>query len=457
MITGMDTMDELVIEGGAPLVGRTAVSGAKNVVTKLMVASMLTKEACTFSNVPNIGDSRLTQAICEAMGAKFTPQGLHGLCAQTTEFKGSEVPAAHAGANRLAIMLLGPLLHRTGRAIIPVVAGGDRIGKRPVDFHLEGYRKMGAEVEVRYHAYHVQADRLRGCEIELPYPSVTTTENLLMAAVMAKGRTCIRNAAIEPEVMDLVMFLQKMGAIIEYDVDRTLLVEGVESLSGTCHEIMPDRIVAASLGAAAIASGGDVFVENARQSDMTIFLNALRRIGGKFDVASDGIRFYRNGPLKAITLETNVHPGFMTDWQPPFVILLTQASGMSVVHETVFEDRFGYVKELQKMGADVALYDTCLGRLPCRFATSNYKHSCVIKGPAVLHGQNMTVPDLRAGFTYLIAAVLAKGRSVLSGVSHLDRGYEDIDGCLRRLGANIQRVTTRYASDAAPINIAAQP
>ncbi len=446
MITGMDAMDELVVEGGSPLKGSVKIRGAKNVVTKLMVASMLTDEPCQFTNVPSIGDGRLTQAICQAMGMRCRQDSEHSLQVQTSDIIRNDVPAEYAGSNRLAIMLLGPLLHRKGRAVVPSASGGDRIGPRPVNFHLEGYRKMGAQVDVREQAYLVRAQRLRGAEIILPYPSVTTTENLLIAAVLAEGKTFIRNAAIEPEVMDLIMFLQKMGAIIDYNVDRTLVVEGVDSLGGANHEIMPDRIVAASLGAAAIATCGDVFVEGARQADMSTFLNALRRIGGGFEVQPDGIRFFHKGPMKSITLETNVHPGFMTDWQPPFVILLTQAAGISVVHETVFEDRFGYVKELCRMGADVGLYDTCLGRQPCRFATSNYKHSCVIKGPTRLHGANVTIPDLRAGFTYLIAAILAKGRSVIEGVHHLDRGYERIDSMLCSLGANIIRVRGGYAS-----------
>jgi UDP-N-acetylglucosamine 1-carboxyvinyltransferase len=239
--------------------------------------------------------------------------------------------------------------------------------------------------------------------------------------------------------MDLVMVLQKMGAIIDYQVDRTFTIEGVARLSGACHELMPDRIVAASLGAAAVASGGDVFVRGARQADLVTFLNTLRRVGGRFDVASDGIRFYRQGPLRAITLETSVHPGFMTDWQPPFVILLTQAEGISAVHETVFEDRFGYVSQLQKMGADIGLYDTCLGGLPCRFATSSYRHSCVVKGSTTLHGADITIPDLRAGFSYLIAALVAKGRSTIHGIEHVERGYEDIEDSLKGLGAGIQR------------------
>lgn len=431
-------MHTWIIEGGSPLRGEVKVSGAKNSITKLMVMSMLTSEPCLFENAPRIGDSLITQEICEALGARFSEPGDHVLHIETPEIIRSDVPQELGTRNRLAIMMLAPLLHRTGEAIIPVAAGGDRIGPRPVDFHLEGYRKMGAHVEIRGDAYHVTCDRLIGAEIELPFPSVTTTENLLLAATLAKGRTFIRNAAIEPEIMDMMMCLQKMGAIIDYSADRTLVIEGVESLSGTTHTLMPDRIVAASLACAAVATRGDVFVSGARQADMITFLNTLRRVGGKFEVQDDGIRFYYGGPLNSIALETHVHPGFMTDWQPPFVLLLTQANGMSVVHETVFESRFGYVDELIKMGADIALYDTCLGGRKCRFRFSNYRHSCVIKGPVQLHGAEITVPDLRAGFTYLIAAILARGCSMIDGIEHIERGYEDLEGMLRSLGAQIR-------------------
>jgi UDP-N-acetylglucosamine 1-carboxyvinyltransferase len=432
-------MDTWTIYGGSPLCGEVQLSGSKNSITKLMVMSMLTAEPCTFTNAPNIGDSHITQSICEALGAQFGQTGAHTLQAHTPALTSTEIPFDLGNQNRLAIMMLAPLLHRAGKAVIPVAAGGDRIGPRPVDFHLEGFRKMGAQVEVHDDFYCVEASRLRGAEIVLPFPSVTTTENLLLAATLAKGRTFIRNAAIEPEVVDLVICLQKMGAIIDYNADRTYVIEGVESLTGATHEVVPDRIVAASMACAAIATGGDIVVNKARQADLVSFLNTLRRVGGKFDVDPAGIRFYRNGPLSSIAQETNVHPGFMTDWQPPLVVLLTQASGMSVVHETVFESRFGYVAELQKMGADIALYDTCLGGQACRFKSSNYRHSCVIKGPTELHGADITVPDLRAGFTYLIAAILAQGKSVISGVEHIERGYENLESSLSSLGAQIQK------------------
>jgi UDP-N-acetylglucosamine 1-carboxyvinyltransferase len=431
-------VETLIVEGPTPLKGEIEVAGAKNSMSKLLTASMLTAEPCTLTNVPAIGDTVITKAICEALGAQCTETGAKVLTVETPEMTVAAVPEALAKQNRLSVLMLAPLLHRHGRAVVPA-AGGDRIGPRPVDFHLEGYRSMGARVEVLDDVYYIEAEELHGADLTLPYPSVTATENLLMAATLARGRTFIRNAAIEPEVVDLALFLQKMGAIIDYHVDRTFIIEGVDSLKGTSHRIMPDRLVAASLGAAAVATGGDLFVRGARQADLLTFLNALRRVGGGFEVRGDGIRFYRDGPLRSIAVETTVHPGFMTDWQPPFAVLLTQAEGMSVIHETVFEDRFVYVSELQKMGADIELYDTCLGGSECRFGAMGHRHSAVVKGPTPLRGTEISVPDLRAGFTYLIAAVCAEGRSIISGVEELDRGYEEIDKSLRQLGAAIER------------------
>ena len=432
-------MSTWTIEGGLPLRGEATVSGAKNSITKLLVASLLSDRASQFKNVPDIGDRKITQEMCEAVGAKFKSTSAHGLEVTTPKITSDTISQDLGGRNRLAIMLMGPLLHRKGRAVIPAAAGGDQIGPRPVGFHLEGVQKMGAHVEIGDGRYVIEADKLHGAEIELPFPSVTSTENLLITATLAKGRTTIRNAAIEPEVMDLVIYLQKMGAIIDYKDDRTFVVEAVQIQTGASHRLMPERIVAASLGVAAIATGGDVFVKNAQQQDLLTFLNTLRRVGGLFEVQEDGVRFFHNGALKAIHLETSVHPGFMTDWQSPFLLLLTQAEGMSVVHETVFEDRFGYVKALQNMGAEIALYDTCLGHR-CRFGASTYQHSAVIKGPSKLKAAEITVPDLRAGFTYLIAAIMAKGKSTIHGVGHIARGYENLEATLRSLGARIEAV-----------------
>ncbi|MEE2709880.1 MAG: UDP-N-acetylglucosamine 1-carboxyvinyltransferase [Gemmatimonadota bacterium] len=431
-------MDQFVVEGPCRLQGEVTVPGAKNSISKLITASMLTDKPCEYSNVPAIADTADTLDICRALGTQFDTTEARLLQVRTKSVTNSEVPAEMALKNRLSVMMLAPLLHRTGEAIIHA-AGGDRIGVRPVDFHLEAYRRMGADVQVVDDVYHVRSQRLRGAEITLPYPSVSATENILLAAVLAEGRTYIRNAAIEPEIIDLALYLQKMGAIIDQQVDRTYVIEGVQTLTGATHEIIPDRFVSASLGAAALLTEGDVFVRQARQRDMLTFLNTIRRIGGSFEIESDGIRFFRNGPLRALSMETSVHPGFMTDWQPPFVVLLTQAEGMSVIHETVFENRFGYVNQLREMGADIEVYDACLGGSGCRFAARGHRHSAVVRGPTPLKGSNLEVPDLRAGFTQLIAATAAQGKSVLMGVEHIDRGYEHIDDTLRHLGASIER------------------
>jgi UDP-N-acetylglucosamine 1-carboxyvinyltransferase len=431
-------MDILSVTGPTPLRGDVQVPGAKNAISKLLTASMLTRERCVFSNVPAIGDTRVTQEICQHLGAHILQDDPRLLIPQTKEITHVEVPEDLALKNRLSVMMLAPLLHRAGKAVIPS-AGGDRIGVRPVDFHLDGYRKMGAHIEEKDGVYLAETNRLKGAEITLPYPSVTTTENLLMAAVLADGRTFIRNAAIEPEILDLVFFLQKMGAIIDYQIDRTFIIEGVDTLHGAIHEVIPDRLVAASFAVAAIASKGDLFVHGARQADLLTFLNNLRRVGGCFDIEADGIRFYHKTDLTSIALETNVHPGFMTDWHPPFAVLLTQAQGISVIHETVFEDRLTYVPQLQKMGADIAVYDQCLGTGNCRYHTTNSRHSALIKGPTQLSGTDICIPDLRAGFTYLLAAIIAKGETTIRGVDELDRGYESIDQALSKAGAVIVR------------------
>lgn len=442
-------MADVRVAGPTALHGETTVPGAKNSISKLLVASMLSGETCRFTNVPDIGDTEISCDICRSLGMEVTDSG-SGIDVQTSVVSSIDVPALLARKNRLAVMMLAPLLHRAGEAVIPA-AGGDRIGVRPIDFHLDGYAQMGATIREQDGVYHANvaagagersgSRRLRGAKIHLPYPSVTATENLLMAATLAEGQTCIRNAAIEPEVLDFVLFLQKMGAIIDYRVDRTFVIEGVDELHGASHEVMPDRLVAASLAVAAVASGGDLFVRGARQQDLLTFLNALRRVGGQFAVDSAGIRFFRGvSSLRPIAIETTVHPGFMTDWHPPFATLLTQADGMSVIHETVFEDRLTYVQQLLSMGAHIEVYGSCLGEGDCRFRSTGHNHSAVIRGPAKLQGANIEIPDLRAGITYVVAAIIAEGESLIRGVEELDRGYQAIDEVLNAVGAQIERV-----------------
>ncbi|MDZ4712387.1 MAG: UDP-N-acetylglucosamine 1-carboxyvinyltransferase [bacterium] len=434
-----ETNSKFLINGGKPLHGSVKVSGAKNSASKLLVASLLTDQKCILHNSPNkISDLILTKEICETLGSKIETDG-DRLVSITKTVTNYHIEEELGNKTRIAILLAGPLLLRTGKAEIPV-PGGCKIGSRPVNFHIDSLEKLGCNVSIKDDYFILNADGLKGSNIRLDYPSVGATENVIIASTLAKGRTMLTNAAVEPEIIDLIKFLQKMGAIIEISTDRKITIEGVDKLTGAEHNVIPDRNQAASFACAGIASKGDVFIENAIQDDLITFLNTVRKVGGKFEVKDNGIRFFYDGELKSIAFETNVHPGFMTDWQQPFVILMTQANGISIVHETVYEERFGYVKELRKMGAEIELFDTCLGGLDCRFANTHYFHSAVIKGPTPFHSAEINVPDLRAGFSYLIAAAIAKGESLINGAVYIDRGYEEIDKKMKALGVDIKRV-----------------
>ncbi|MDR1428568.1 MAG: UDP-N-acetylglucosamine 1-carboxyvinyltransferase [Bifidobacteriaceae bacterium] len=431
------------VEGGRPLMGEVAVRGAKNLVPKAMVASLLGQTPSVLANVPAIRDVEVVSDLLRIHGVAVEWDDDGGLVAMDP----ANVDAArvadisvHAGSSRIPILLCGPLLHRLGKAFIPSL-GGCAIGGRPINYHLDILRSFGAEVAKEPDGVLLSAPSgLRGTQVVLEYPSVGATEQTLLTAVLAEGITELRGAAVEPEIMDLVAVLQKMGAIISTETDRVIRIEGVESLTGFTHTAMPDRIEAANWAAAALVTGGDIAVAGARQPDMMTFLNYFRKIGGAFDVLSDGIRFFRaNGKLASIALETGVHPGFMTDWQQPVVVALTQAEGLSIVHETVYEQRFGFTEALRSMGARIQLYPNCLGGLPCRFGAMNYLHSAVVSGPTPLRAAEIEIPDLRGGFSHVIAALAAQGTSTIHGIDLIDRGYEHFNDKLAALGARFWR------------------
>ena len=431
-----------LIEGGIPLKGEVQLSGTKNAVTKLMVASMLTDETCVIRNAPrNLGDVTITEQVMSVLGSNVTWSEPHTITCSTPKIDNTVVPMELGRKNRLAILVVAPLLQRLGRAVIPV-PGGDRIGPRPINFHLDGLQKMGAIIEDHDGLYYFHTDDgLKGTTIDLPYPSVMATETLIIAAVLAKGITVLQNCAIEPEIMDLIKFLQKMGAIIEQRVDRKIVIEGVNRLHGAQHTVLADRNEAVSLAVAAYLTKGDVRLLGADQGALLTFLNTLYRMGLNFEVQEDAIRFFGSDePPKSIALETDVHPGFMTDWQQPFTVLLTQAKGMSVIHETVFADRFGYTEDLNRMGADTGLYPKCLGELECRFRERDFNHSCIIRGPTPLQAADLTMPDIRAGASFLLAALCAHGTSRIRGIDHIERGYDQLYVKLQKLGAHIERV-----------------
>lgn len=440
-------MDLLKVTGGNPLRGQVKAAGAKNAMTKLLVASLLSDKKCTFYNVPNIGDVEVTVALCEEIGMQVNWDREAGkMEVITKELKTTYVPQRFSGSNRIPILMIGALLGRTDQDIIVPTAGGCLIGQRPVDFHILALQELGAVIEYRgmkrEGAYFAHAHNgLKGTLITLPYPSVGATENTILAGVTARGNTTIKNAAIEPEIVDLVLFLQKLGAIITIDVDRTIRIQGTRHFYEVEHTVIPDRIEAASWGMAAISTKGRVFVEGAQHVNMVTFLNKIREVGGGFDIKSNGIEFYYDGPLQGgLHLETDVHPGFMTDWQQPFVVLLTQASGSSVIHETVYENRFGYTETLREMGADISLFRQCLGGKECRFASQCFGHSVIVKGATPLVGKEICIPDLRAGFAYVMAALIASESSVLSGLPFLQRGYERILQKLENLGADVSLI-----------------
>lgn len=437
-------MDVLKITGGTPLKGSVRVAGAKNAMTKLLVASLLSDKRCIFYNVPNIGDVEVTVSLCREIGMEVEWDRESGtMSVITKELKTSYIPQRFSGSNRIPILMIGALLGRTDQDIIVPTAGGCPIGKRPIDFHIQALEQLGAVIEYRgmknEGAYFAHAhDGLKGTVVTLPYPSVGATENTILAGVTARGITVIKNAAMEPEIIELILFLQKIGAVIAVDVDRTIHIRGTRRFHEVEHTVIPDRIEAASWGMAAISTKGRVFVEGAQHINMLTFLNKIREVGGGFDIKSNGIEFYYDGPLQGgLHLETDVHPGFMTDWQQPFVVLLTQASGSSVIHETVYENRFGYTETLREMGAEISLFKQCLGGKSCRFASASYCHSVVVKGPTPLIGKDILIPDLRAGFAYVMAALIASGDSRITGLPFLERGYESLVAKLVALGADL--------------------
>lgn len=438
-------VSKIRVVGGTPLTGEITVRGAKNLVPKAMVAALLSEQMSVLRNVPLIRDVDVVSDLLRLHGVEVDYDAEAGSIAITPgTIRLPEDPAEMdrlAGSSRIPILFAGPLLHNLGEAFIPDL-GGCHIGSRPVDFHLRVLEDFGARRIQEPAGMHLVADKgLVAKPVHLPYPSVGATEQTLLTAVMAKGITELTNAAVEPEIMDLIAILQKMGAIISVDTDRTIRIEGVDTLRGYSHTALPDRIEAGSWASAALATRGNIFVRGASQQSMTSFLNVFRKVGGEFDVTDEGIRFWHpGGELKAMALQTDVHPGFMTDWQQPLVVALTQATGISIVHETVYEERFGFTEALVEMGASIQTYRECLGGLPCRFGQRNFYHSAVIQGPTKLHAADIDVPDLRGGFSHLIAALAAEGESTVSGIDIIDRGYENFMAKLHALGAQVTKV-----------------
>jgi UDP-N-acetylglucosamine 1-carboxyvinyltransferase len=425
-----------------PLRGDVFIRGSKNAVTKHMVAALLGDGPSTNRQVPEVGDVAITADILRSLGVHVD----HDEAAGTIRVEASngittKVPLSFSGLNRIPILLLGPLLHRSGEAFVPLV-GGDPIGRRPVDFHIEALRALGAEIEVTDDGLSAKASQLRGARIELPYPSVGATETVLLTATLAQGRTVLRNAATEPEVIELALFLQRMGARIEMSPGRKITIDGVTKLKGAETTLEGDRNEAFSYLVAGLVTGGEVRVHGCDQDRLVTAITTLNRMGASFDITDEYIQASASHGLTPAAVQTDTHPGFMTDWQTPLVVLMTQADGMSVLHETVYEDRLVYVPALKQMGAEIELFHTCLGGESCRFHDTNAKHSAVVKGISKLRGAEVEVPDVRAGFSSVIAAAIAEGPSKITGIHHLERGYHRPLEQFGELGLDIEVVDT---------------
>jgi UDP-N-acetylglucosamine 1-carboxyvinyltransferase len=428
-----------LVEPSGPLRGDIHVRGSKNAVTKHMVAAMLGDGPSTIRNAPEVGDVDITTAMLSSVGFEVSRTGPSITVSQGAAVQ-PRVPEAFTGLNRIPILMLGPLLHLTGEAFIPLV-GGDPIGRRPVDFHVSALRELGAEVSVGADGISARlpGGRMHGARIRLPYPSVGATETVLLSAVLAEGKTVLHGAATEPEVVELALFLQRMGAHIELSPDRRIVIEGVPSLRGAVTRLAGDRLEAFSYLVAGLITGGSVRVHGCPQDRLVTAITTLARMGARFDITDEWITASAADGLRPLAVHTDTHPGFMTDWQQPLLVLFTQAEGLSVLHETVFENRLVYVPALQQMGCEIEVFAACLGGPACRFHDTNAVHSAVVRGGSKLRGADVTLPDVRAGFSAVLAAAVADGPSRLRGIHHIERGYHQPFEQFTSLGLTLRR------------------
>lgn len=440
-------MEKFIINGGIPLSGTVSIGGAKNVALKTFVAALLTDEPVVIHNVPLIRDVSYMLDVLRSLGASVAVSN-HTVRIQNGKRASRTVPLEVGARLRTSSMVIGPLLARYGEAKIPN-PGGCRIGARPIDRHIEGLTQMGAVIS--YHSedgyFYATAEKLHGTMFRFPKNTHTGTETLLLAAVLAEGETILENAAEEVEIDDLIALLRNMGADISRPEPRTIRVRGVKTLTSAEYTIMPDRNVEITFALAAAITGGTITVGNSKRGTIKAFLDTFRSAGGLIrEVDGHTTSYSGNGSYKATNIVTAPDPGFMTDWQAPWAVFMTQATGVSTIHETVFESRFSYVSELNKMGAGIEFFDPQVSD-PETFYNFNwsdhpagYHQGIRIHGPTTLHNAILEIDDLRAGATLVLAALAAKGESYVHGVEILDRGYEHFEESLKNLGANVTRV-----------------
>ena len=423
-------MAKLIITGGSALQGTVAVSGAKNSALPILCASLLSDEPLALSNVPDLRDIATMRALLEQMGVAVVFDGeTHAMTLDAKTIASHTAPYDLVRTMRASILVLGPLLARVGEAVVSL-PGGCAIGLRPVDQHIKALQAMGAEIDIRHGYIHAHASRLRGTTIEFDMVTVTGTENVMMAATLADGVTVLENAAREPEVVDLALCLNAMGAKISGAGTHQIRIEGLgntaHSLHGATHRIMPDRIETGTFLAAATATGGDVTLTGADPTTLSSVIDKLVEAGATIDARQDHLRIRRDGPLRSTHLKTAPYPGFPTDMQAQLLALNTVAEGTSVITETIFENRMMHVQELRRLGADI----TVEGNI------------AIVRGVGDrggLTGAGVMATDLRASACLVIAGLVASGETSIDRIYHLDRGYEKIESKLSALGANIRR------------------
>jgi UDP-N-acetylglucosamine 1-carboxyvinyltransferase len=440
-------MEKFIVSGPTVLHGDVTIAGAKNVALKAIVTSLLTDDEIVLHNMPHIRDVILMLDVVKSLGAQVTVNG-NTISIKDGNTKDGKVPLEIGARLRTSSMVLGPMLSRYGSATIPN-PGGCRIGARPIDRHIEGLKQMGATItyDSKDGYFYAHAEHLHGAEISFQKNTHTGTETLILAAVLADGTTVLKNAAREVEIDDLIALLTSMGANIKRSAEREITIVGVKKLHGAEYTIMSDRNEEATFAIAALVTKGDITIHHSERSHMKAFLEAFEKAGGVYKMIDDTTtQYFYDKPIQAVDIVTGTHPGFMTDWQAPWALLMTQAQGVSTIHETVFENRFCYVEELRKMGADISYFDPQVDS-PKDYYNFNWEdrikgtHQAIrITGPTQLHNAILSMNDLRAGATVVLAAMLATGQSSIYGVEQIDRGYEHIDVRLGSLGASIERI-----------------
>ncbi|MDI6764792.1 MAG: UDP-N-acetylglucosamine 1-carboxyvinyltransferase [Thermodesulfobacteriota bacterium] len=415
-------MDRIVIRGGERLIGEVKVSGSKNASLPIFAASLLTEGENLFHNVPKLRDILTIARVLKNLGVKV--QGENGAYRiDATEVSNNEAPYDLVKTMRASILVLGPLVARMRKARVSL-PGGCAIGARPINLHLMGLEAMGAKIDLRSGYVEAKADRLKGADISFDTTTVTGTEHLMMAATLAKGKTVLQNAAMEPEVVDLASVLKKMGAKIEGAGTSLIEIEGVESLHAAEHTIIPDRIEAGTLMVAAGLTRGNIKLQRCPFHNMEAVIHKLRETGMEIDPEGEGVRVIGSRRIRSVDVKTQPYPGFPTDMQAQFMTLMSLSRGLSIITETIFENRFIHVNELQRMGADIRIQG----------------NTAIIQGVESLSGAQVMATDLRASASLVVAGLAAEGVTEISRVYHLDRGYEELDKKLAGLGANIKRV-----------------